>query len=101
MSIGGATMAAAIYFTNIGPERGPILHRARLDAIGVLESRTNSSPIGMALGWYWDAEGHDLQVDGTWRRGRRTVDLGRSRVPTGVSLRRRASRSGARDVGLK
>jgi hypothetical protein len=61
-------------FTNIGPERGPILHRHGLDAIGVLESRDNNSPIGMALGWYWDAEGrstfqltvHGAQVPGLW-----------------------------------
>ena len=38
------------YFTNIGPKTGPILWRDCIDAIGVLESPTNHTPIGMALG---------------------------------------------------
>jgi hypothetical protein len=38
------------YFTNIGPERGPILYRDHLDAIGVLSAPDNHLPIGMALG---------------------------------------------------
>ena len=46
------------YFTNIGPEKGPYLHReARGAAIGVLESRDNHMPIGMALPSRWDAHG--------------------------------------------
>lgn len=62
------------YFTNIGPKPGPILHRHRQDAIGVLESRENNSPIGMALGTGWDREGrslyrlivHGAEVPGRW-----------------------------------
>src|SRR5262249_55672542 len=70
---GSAMMAAATYYTNIGPKSGPIRHRDGLDAIGALESRDNHTPIGMALGWYWDAEGraafklivHGAQIPGS------------------------------------
>ena len=48
------------YFTNIGPERGPILYRDHLDAIGVLQAPDNHLPIGMALGAEWDDYGLQL-----------------------------------------
>ena len=45
-------------YTNIGPEKGPYLHRdARGAAIGVLESREKNMPIGMAMPTRWDATG--------------------------------------------
>ena len=48
------------YFTNIGPERGPILWRDHLDAIGVLQAPDNHPPVGMALGAGWDDHGLQL-----------------------------------------
>jgi hypothetical protein len=48
------------YFTNIGPERGPILYRDHLDAIGVLSAPDNHLPIGMALGNRRDDQGRQL-----------------------------------------
>jgi hypothetical protein len=64
------------YYTNIGPARGPILHQhgPGYDAIGVLESQTNHSPIGMALAFSWDEQGrsvyrlvvHGVELTGRW-----------------------------------
>jgi hypothetical protein len=48
------------YFTNIGPRRGPILRRDRPDAIGVIPSPDDPRPIGLALGWHWDADGRAI-----------------------------------------
>jgi hypothetical protein len=64
------------YYTNIGPVQGPILHRhgPGYDAIGVLESPANHSPIGMALASSWDEQGrsiyrlivHGVELPGRW-----------------------------------
>jgi len=37
------------YFTNVGPERGPVVYGTVPGAIGVLEDLDKSMPIGMAL----------------------------------------------------
>jgi hypothetical protein len=58
------------YFTNIGP----ILWRHGYGAIGVLESRDNHMPIGMALEVGWDEAGrslwrltiHGAELPGPW-----------------------------------
>ena len=51
------------YFANVGPSRGPYLDRdARGRAIGVLESRDNHMPIGMAI-----SEGPDGAGVTRWR----------------------------------
>jgi hypothetical protein len=61
----------AVFFTNVGPKRGPFLHRdVGGAAIGVLESRANNMPIGMALGARWDPDGIAL-----WRLTVRGEDL--------------------------
>jgi hypothetical protein len=68
---GGPTIS---YFQNIGPERGPILHRHGLGAIGVLQARDNNTPIGMAPGTGWNDAGrttyrlltHGVDVPGRW-----------------------------------
>jgi hypothetical protein len=65
---------SAGYFTNCGPRSGPIRHRDRLDAIGVLLAPDNHSPIGMALATSWDEEGrslfrltvHGAELPGMW-----------------------------------
>jgi hypothetical protein len=62
------------YYTNVGPKSGPIMYRDGHDAIGVLQDRDNHWPIGMALGWNWDAEGrstykltvHGIELPGLW-----------------------------------
>jgi hypothetical protein len=51
---------AVRYFTNIGPERGPILYRDNYGAIGVLLAPDNHMPVGMALGFTWDDQGRQL-----------------------------------------
>jgi hypothetical protein len=45
------------YFTNVGPKTGPILWRDGHHAIGVLGSRDDHTPIGMALGCSWGVGG--------------------------------------------
>ena len=46
------------YFANIGPAKGPVMHRDRPPgSIGVLESPTNHMPIGMASCRGWDGQG--------------------------------------------
>ena len=37
------------YFTNVGPERRPLLHGTVPGAIGVLEDLNRPMPVGMAL----------------------------------------------------
>ena len=37
------------YFTNVGPERGPVVYGTVPGAIGVLEALDKPMPIGMAL----------------------------------------------------
>jgi hypothetical protein len=62
------------YFTDVGPERGPMLWRDHYGAIGVLEARDNHWPIGMALctGWgeggvaLWKLTVHGVEVPGKW-----------------------------------
>jgi hypothetical protein len=48
------------YFTNIGPAKGSILSRDRYGASGVMATRDNHIPIGMALGVTWDDQGRQL-----------------------------------------
>jgi hypothetical protein len=43
----GAVMS---YFADVGPQTGPILWKHGHGAIGVLGSRDDHTPIGMALG---------------------------------------------------
>jgi hypothetical protein len=59
-SDGRGGMADATYFTNIGPEKGPILWRDHHGAIGVLSAPDNHMPIGMALENRWDDQGRQL-----------------------------------------
>jgi hypothetical protein len=63
------------YFTNIGPKAGPILWRDDYGgAIGVLGSRDDPMPIGMALavGWgeggvaLWRLTVRGVEVPGRW-----------------------------------
>jgi hypothetical protein len=62
------------YFTNDGPRSGPILCRHRIHALGVLESRENNAPIGMALPVsrdddrveVWKLTVHGAEVPGRW-----------------------------------
>jgi hypothetical protein len=55
-------MGDLIYFTNIGPKSGPILYRDShlYGGIGVLESRDNHHPVGMAFRATWDDQGRAL-----------------------------------------
>jgi hypothetical protein len=63
-----------MYFTNSGPKSGAILSGHRLHAIGVLESRTNLIPIGLALPIGrdddvvepWRLIVHGVEVPGRW-----------------------------------
>jgi hypothetical protein len=60
------------YFTNLGPQSGPILWRDHEGAIGVPASRDEPTPIGMALSAGWTEGGiairrlkvHDAAVPG-------------------------------------
>jgi hypothetical protein len=62
------------YFTNVGPERGPLLYGTVPDAIGVLEALDQPIPIGMALCVgvdvlsyaLWELVVHDAIVPGRW-----------------------------------
>jgi hypothetical protein len=60
------------YFTNAGPDRGPLLYARVPGAIGVLEALDKPMPIGTALGVGWDGSGRAL-----WRL---TVGQGTSPV---------------------
>jgi hypothetical protein len=62
------------YFTNAGPERGPLLHGVWPDAIGVLEALDKPMPIGLAVcvgrdatgAALWDLVVDDAPVPGRW-----------------------------------
>lgn len=58
------------YFTDAGPKSGPIRWELRIDALGVLESRDDHTPIGMAL-----AFGMDEQRRSLWRLTVHGVEL--------------------------
>jgi hypothetical protein len=45
------------YFANIGNAKGSVKYRDVIGAIGVLESRDNHMPIGMAFCKTWDENG--------------------------------------------
>jgi hypothetical protein len=63
-----------MYYCNDGPRSGPILRRHRFHALGVLESRDNHAPIGMALPVgrdddhieLWELTVHGAKVPGRW-----------------------------------
>ena len=64
------------YFTNVGQDRGPLLHGTVPGAIGVLEDLDKSMPIGMALRVGRDDAGRalwTLSVDGDDLPGRWVV----------------------------
>ena len=64
------------YFTNVGPDRGPLLHGTVPGAIGVLEDLDKSMPIGMALRVGRDDAGRalgTLSIDGDDLPGRWVV----------------------------
>jgi hypothetical protein len=62
------------YYTNVGPDRGPVLRGTVPGAIDVLEAPDKPMPIGMALCTGRDATGvavwrlvvHDAAVAGRW-----------------------------------
>ena len=62
------------YFTNAGPERGPLRYGAVPGAIGVLAALDKSMPVGLALCVGRDAAGravwrlvvHNARVPGRW-----------------------------------
>jgi hypothetical protein len=62
------------YYTNVGPDRGPVLRGTVPGVIGVLEGLEEHTPIGMALCTGRDATGvavwrlvvHDEMVPGRW-----------------------------------
>jgi hypothetical protein len=62
------------YFTNVGPDRGPLLSDAVPGAIGVIEALDQPMPVGMALCVGRDDAGrvlwtlfvHDADVPGRW-----------------------------------
>jgi hypothetical protein len=64
----------ATYFTNVGPKSGPVRERDGRSAIGVLVSRDNNMPIGMALGTgrtddglaIWRLTVRGAEVPGRW-----------------------------------
>ena len=51
-----------LYFTNIGPAKGPISYRdaSLRGPIGVLQARDHRGPIGVALPMQWDDQGRQL-----------------------------------------
>jgi hypothetical protein len=67
-------MSATSYFTDASPRSGPIRWRQGINALGVLDSRDNHTPIGMALAFAWDEAGrslwrltvHGTAVPGEW-----------------------------------
>ena len=64
------------YFTNAGPDRGPLLYGTVPGAIGVLEDLDKSMPIGMALRVGRDDAGRalwTLSIDGEDLPGRWVV----------------------------
>ena len=64
------------YFTNVGPDRGPLLYGTVPGAIGVLEDLDKSMPIGMALCVGRDDVGRalwTLSIDGEDLPGRWVV----------------------------
>ena len=64
------------YFTNVGPERGPVVYRTVPAAIGVLEALDKPMPIGMALRVGRDDAGRalwTLSIDGEDLPGRWVV----------------------------
>jgi hypothetical protein len=64
------------YFTNVGPDRGPLLHGTVPGAIGVIEDLDKSMPIGMALRVGRDDAGRalwTLSIDGDDLPGRWVV----------------------------
>ena len=62
------------YFTDVGPDRGPLLYGTAPGDISVLEAHDLPMPIGMALYIGWDAAGralwelvvHDDDVPSWW-----------------------------------
>jgi hypothetical protein len=48
------------YFTNAGPDRGPLLSDTVPGTIGVLEARDQPTPIGVAQCVGWDGSGRAL-----------------------------------------
>jgi hypothetical protein len=64
------------YFTNVGPDRGPVLSGTVPGAIGVLEDLDKPMPVGMALRVGADAAGRALwalTIDGDDLPGRWVV----------------------------
>jgi hypothetical protein len=63
-----------MYYVNVGPVKGPVLHRSVPSAIGVLESPDNHMPIGMAMCRTWNENGlavwtltvHGNELPGRW-----------------------------------
>ena len=62
-----------LYFTNIGPAKGPISYRdaSLRGPIGVLQARDHRGPIGVALPMQWDDQGRQL-----WR-----LTIGKAELP--------------------
>jgi hypothetical protein len=55
------------YFTDVGPDRGPLLYGSVPGAIGVLDALDRPMPVGMALSAGWDDQRRAvwrLAVDG-------------------------------------
>jgi hypothetical protein len=64
------------YFTNVGQDRGPLLHGTVPGAIGVIEDLDQPMPVGMALRVGVDAAGRALwalTIDGDDLPGRWVV----------------------------
>ena len=64
------------YFTNVGPDRGPVLSGTVPGAIGVIEDLDQLMPVGMALRVGADAAGRALwalTIDGDDLPGRWVV----------------------------
>jgi hypothetical protein len=65
-----------LYFTKIGPAKGPISYRdaSLRGPIDVLQARANHGPIGAALPMQWDDQGRQLwrltidkaELPGSW-----------------------------------
>jgi hypothetical protein len=65
---------AMSYFTNIGPQFGPIMGRQRLAAIAVLQAPYDRMPVGMALAIgradeeveLWELTVQGVEMPGRW-----------------------------------
>ena len=58
------------YYTAVGPRSGPLRYPDSPAAVGVLESRANPVPVGIAVRDGWDQDGVAL-----WRLAIRGVDV--------------------------